>query len=413
MTDIEELLALPTPEVAAKKSKAEWPAQRITHGDGSMEVTTGREDASMPAGSDRERIFEYWNLNPEEWEIVDGSLLSNVWEAQTAGGGKIVLRQYKARLVPKDRLADVGEVLAAMKAAKPRQRKVPTEGRDGEVFVFAPSDLQIGKGAGAEGAGSQAIVTRTLECAQDALDRVQRLRKNGRKIERMCLALGGDMMEGVQASYSAQSYEIDLGLNQQMIVYTQLLWDLLHTFHDHFEAIDVPSVPSNHTEVRASKGSDLLTEIQDNYDLGVPAMIQIALNQHVDWMDHVQFWFPERQRGHLALPYEGIELGLVHGQQCGRGGQGSSAHKAMKWWIDQLQDQGSPLRECKVLLVGHTHHLNVVRQGSLTVVSLPSADNGSGSFRERSGLHTPPGVASFVLDPHERYPVQDLFVHSA
>lgn len=72
---------------------------RVTEGEWEAEAVT----QAIPDGAntDQDELIRLWNLDPQWWEIVDGSLLVNRWQAMTGkarNNEQVWMYQYKARL---------------------------------------------------------------------------------------------------------------------------------------------------------------------------------------------------------------------------------------------------------------------------------------------------------------------------
>lgn len=78
---------------AAPKPPLPFGSPRVTGDDWCVDAISGSFTDQV---ADERMLLEGWNLNPDEWQIIDGTLLVNRWQQRE--GSDLWLYQYKAKL---------------------------------------------------------------------------------------------------------------------------------------------------------------------------------------------------------------------------------------------------------------------------------------------------------------------------
>lgn len=321
-----------------------------------------------------------WTVDPESVRFTgwDG------WGRDEQNEAATSRKQYsfRARIVPARhiRTVDMSHWRDAIRRAKPSKRK-----HDGDrALVVCWSDWQIGK---ADGDGWRGTLDRFVDSIGAMQDRIRDEKPGALYV----LSLG-DMVEGCAGHYAQQTFTTQLNATQQQEVVTDMIVRGVKDLARHVGRMVVAPVGGNHGEVRRDGKS--FTDFADNYDVSLFRHAKRTIAENVDAYGHVSFNIPTRELTQ-TLDVNGVLVGIVHGHQFAGGG--TVEQKAMRWWRGQMEGM-QPVGDASILVSGHFHHLNVKRQGSRTWMQAPALDGGSDWFRDVSGLDSPPGTLSFVVE---------------
>jgi predicted phosphodiesterase len=378
----ERLAALISPGPSGSDTKAHntpesWRPRLEVDADGGFLVSTPRPAGEIPDAKDLLLEFE---LDPMAWSI--SSLRKSRWQNHAGEW----LEAYRATLTPihhRSSVSDEDLEKLVSEISKWRPSKT-TQKINGELaYVFAPSDQQIGKKQGDD--GTSGTVKRLLDITEQSVERLKELRKIGRSIGTVVIALPGDHVEGnVSQNGKLQGQaSSDLGLTEQTRVARRLLMAQIKAFAPLAERIIVPVVNGNHDEVTRQVSADP----SDGWNVEIASAAQDACAENEN-LSHVEFRFPDKQHQTLALEVCGTMLGLFHGHQTGK--------DVMKYLSEQSAGL-TPLGMCDVWISGHYHSFKSMDIGGRFWVQAPTTDPGSAWFRDRHGLESPPGVLTMVI----------------
>jgi predicted phosphodiesterase len=251
------------------------------------------------------------------------------------------------------------------------------------AYLFVPSDQQIGKKQGYD--GTETTVSRLFEMTDGAVQRLKDLRKIGRSIGTVVIALPGDHVEGnTSQNGKLQSQAAsDLGLTEQTRVARRLLLAQIKAFAPLADRVIVPVVNGNHDEVTRQVHADP----SDGWNVEIASAVQDACAENEN-LAHVEFRFPEKSHQTLAVEVCGTMLGLFHGHQTGSN------------VLPYLQKQSAgqtALGLCDVWVSGHYHNFKCMDIGERLWLQAPTTDVGSAWFRDRHGLESLPGILTMVI----------------
>jgi hypothetical protein len=155
--------------------------------DGGYVVSIPRPISEIPDA--RELLIEF-DLNPEHWAIT--SVRKSRWQRYDGE----LLESQRINIVPISSQTeldlDIKDLMKSMQNWKPGKKPPVTTGD--LAFIFAPSDQQLGKKANGE--GTKETVERIQVATEGAVHRLHDLRKVGRNIGTVVIALLGDHVEG-------------------------------------------------------------------------------------------------------------------------------------------------------------------------------------------------------------------------
>jgi len=371
-----EFAASQPPTPATRRTGTPTPpwSPRLELDEGAGELTTGVVDGDP----DWDSIFRHWNLDPALWEVVPGSLRVNAWEGPTADGTAI-FRQYRANVVRRRRPGvEVDEALRAV--ARWRPRKPAPEVDDPAAWVVAAADWQVG-GHG----GHEAFLDR-FRSTLDGLyaEAIKAVRGNARHL---VVALLGDMVEGVQGNYSAQTFEADLTVRDQVRMVRQCETALVKLLAPLFHRTTVVAVAGNH----GRNAPKVVTTPEDSLDLMAADGMAEALTESGMADRHaVEFVIPTETAVAL-VEAAGTQLLLAHGDQVA-----GSADKVRDWWRRTAFTRWGDADVAEVLLTGHRHHLRVeeLAVGRWLMVA-PTLGGESRWYADGGGGTSMPGTLTF------------------
>lgn len=219
----------------------------------------------------------------------------------------------------------------------------------------------------------------------EAVQRLKDLRKIGRSIGTVVIALPGDHVEGntSQGGKLQSPAASDLGLTEQTRVARRLLLAQIKAFAPLCDRLVVPVVNGNHDEVTRQVHADP----SDGWNVEIASAVQDACAENEN-LSHVEFRFPEKSHQTLAVDVCGTMLGLFHGHQTGS--------NVMKYLQEQSAGQ-TALGLCDVWVSGHYHNFKCMDIGERLWLQAPTTDVGSAWFRDRHGLESPPGILTMVI----------------
>lgn len=353
-----------------------WRPRMDVGPDGGYVVSTPRSTSEMP---DAISILQEFKLDPEHWTIT--SLRRGQWQKFDGEW----LESMRVNVVPtsisKENDLDLEKLVSEIAKWRPSTK---VKKQTGELaYVFAPSDQQIGKKG--SGGGTIDLVARVLETTEGGVHRLQELRKIGRPIGTVVIALLGDHVEGNVSQHGRLQGQAasDLGLTEQTRVARRLLMSQVKAFAPLAEKIIIPVVNGNHDEVTRQISADPA----DGWNVEIASAVQDACAENPE-LQHVEFRFPESDHQTLAININGTMLGLFHGHQVGR--------DVTKYLSGQAAGQ-TALGNCDVWLSGHYHHFKTMDIGPRFWAQCPTLDPGSAWFRDRTGLESPAGILSMVI----------------
>lgn len=350
------------------------------------QITTGALD-SEPSDALWSELLADWNLDPSTTEIVPGSIQVRGWDANVGGGEIRRLRYYRATIRTRQRSEDRADVEELCRRASSRRpRRVASAGSEDVSLVVPLSDWQIGKG---EGGGSPAAVERISAGIDAIADKVREMRRRGRAPGAIYLLGMGDTVEQCDGHYAQQTFSTDLDRREQKRVARRLWLRAVDVAAPLAERVVIAGVPGNHGENRRDGKS--FTTWTDNDDLAVIEETAEICAHNAGRYGHVSAVLARDLT--LVLGVSGVNVGLAHGHQFGRGG-GHAAGKAEKWWTGQIMGR-QPVADADILITGHLHHLVIAESSGRTHIQCPAQDGGSYWWTAQTGQHSPAGQLMF------------------
>lgn len=355
----------------------DWRPRLELDENGGFLVSTPRKENN----TDSIDILKEFKLDPEQWTVT--SIRTSRWQKYDEEW----LTSYRLNIIPRALeivlKKDLEETKKKILSWKPKTNLQKSKKED-LAFIFAPSDQQLGKTSNGE--GTPATVQRILDATQLSIDRYKELKKLGRPISKVVIALLGDHIEGITSQHGKLQapYSSDIGLTEQIKTARQLLFTQVKAFAEICPEIVVAVVNGNHDEVTRQ----MVVDPAEGWNTEIARGVADICSQN-STLSKVQFRFPASGHQTLALNVNGTMLGLFHGHQMKSGG-------VVKYISGQAAGN-TPIGNCDVWLSGHYHHFKCEDIGHRFWAQCPTLDSGSPWFRDRAGLESNPGVLTMVI----------------
>ena len=336
--------------------------------DGGFVVSTPRPDGNTPGA---EEILREANLDPAEWAVI--SHRRSRWQKYDGDW----LESFRVNVVPVT--TNVANDYDAEKLIESLTNWKPESSVDFEgdlTAVYSLGDTQYGKD------DTPAIVDRVLRSFNEAIEHHKYLQSKY-KISQIALPQLGDCIEGMTSQKGKVMGRHDIGVAQQVQVGRRILMNQIKAMAPFATKIIVPVVPGNHDEVQRF----LVSRPEDSWQIEIVRAVEDACLENEFLKDRVEFRYPAKDDSTLAVNLSGTLYGMAHGHQ---------ARDMVKWWSGQVMGRCS-VANADILNVGHLHHYDVKSVGMRLFIQNPAMDNGSGWFRDKSGLESHPGITSLVV----------------
>ena len=324
-----------------------------------------------------ERALRIMDLDPATHVVVGGAPKFSRWQLHDGSWRESV----RCQVAERDQEFDLDSLVKRLHSRRPL-RAVPEASGDGDAFIFAVSDMQLGKGEGGGPAGTVAIITAAVA---EAEQRIKALRRQGAALDTLVICDVGDATEGVCGHYSTQLYTVQLDRREQLRLSREMFTMCVSRLAPLFGRVVLTGVPSNHSENR--QAGKMVTRISDDDGLATLEQVMEAVRLSERY-PQVELVLPPGDEPWVVLPL-GPGLAIFHGHLAG-------SSDLERWWSGQAQGK-QPVGEAGVLLSGHYHHVRYSEKSGRTWLQCPAADGGSAWWTNKTGQSSPPGVMSFVL----------------
>jgi hypothetical protein len=345
---------------------------------------------------DWSRIFRIFQLNADEFEVVDDTVRMSTWQQSKAtdnGDRDLVqLYSYSARFKrkPKARLTDA-EIDARRKAvAKWKMPKVrhPKRTETPVAAVINLADIQGGK---SEGGGVAATQQRLLD---GLLNIDQWLNRMGDdyNLNEVVLVNNGDPMENCAGNYASQLFTVELNTRQQMNFVLDVWEQYAKHLFPYFERAQFVSVLCNHGEFGRMGGPKSQTSDSDNAGGFLAETLRRILDR--DEFAHVQWTIPHDEMNVYA-DVAGVPMAFNHGHKI----PGNDASGFEKWLNGQVRGDTNAHR-ARIWQTAHRHHFAAWDMGSCSVFQAPSLDGGSKWLTDMTGRYSRSGILAYLVGEH-------------
>jgi predicted phosphodiesterase len=349
--------------------------------------------------SDWDVLLAELGYDADLYQIIEPVKIS-AWDVSTEDGTKRMY-SYKAGIRAKQitqyRDDDYKDVVAQIKKHRPMRE---LEGGDA-VFVINLADWQLGK---ADGDGTHGTVKRLMRRFDLIVERINELKKAGRKIQKIIIAGLGDLEEGCDGHYASQTFTVQLNRRQQIRLLRRLLTQIITRVAKLAPEVEVYAVPGNHGENR--KDGKSYTTRGDNDDVAVFEMVAEILSANPAAYGHVKFFLPEDDI-YMIAEAAGKQIGFFHGHVTPNGADPQK--KIREWWKNQAFSKNA-IGYVDILVTGHYHHFSVIEYDNEAIhMQCPAEDGGSEWYNDLTGVDSRPGTLTFLIDSSGK-PYRDLEV---
>lgn len=357
---------------------------------------------SEPDSSIWLNLIEDWELDPNEVEVVKGSVQVRAWDGNLGEGVVKRFKYYRATLQPKtlqsaeEHQIDIEELLKLIKGRKPIQL-AKAEGIETSFLVLL-SDWQIGNG---EAGGTDKIIEQILASRDRVIARAKQLRKLGLIGDTVTLAGLGDLAEGCFGWYPVQLFEVDRNIREQDRIVRHLIIEWIDGLVAAGFKVIAFGVGGNHGEQRLN--GKAYTNFSDNRDVQAFEIVAEILAGNPRY-ENVSFPLQILDHSNLCatLDISGVPCSFVHGHQFGSGGTGNKINAIEKWFNGQVMGR-RPVADCEILFNGHFHHFLASEATGRQVFQSPASDTGSEWFSASTGRSSYPGVLTLVVGTDAGY----------
>jgi len=351
---------------------------------------------------DFSRIFRIFQLDPDEFEVVDDTVRMTTWQ-QSKGledgtRDMVQLYSYGARFKrkPKARLSD--EEIAArraevakwkMRSSASKSTKKMHSNASEVAAVINLADIQGGKSEGGGVAATQQRLLDGLENVQRWLDRM----RSEYNVTEIVLANNGDPMENCAGNYSAQLFTVELNHRGQMNFVLDM-WTLYakHLFPQ-FDKAQFVSVLCNHGEFGRMGGGKSQTSDSDNAGGFLAESLRRVLEDRPEF-EHVEWTIPHDEMN-VYVEAAGVPIAFNHGHKI----PGSDANGFEKWLNGQVRGDDNAHR-ARIWQTAHRHHFATWDMGSCSVFQAPSLDGGSKWLKDMNGRYSRSGILTYLVGEH-------------
>jgi hypothetical protein len=388
------ILGVVNPPVTPPKG---WEAKVEFDGEAGEVVTPPQTDLNI---TDFTKILTESGFDPEEYEI-EGSIRFSRWQVFDGTDRK----SYKFRVIKKNPSTfDLPTLVREVKenvffVGSQNIGEAPKPKNHSRTLIVPFSDLQAGK-VGSRG-DSKALTERVLEKKEKLEAYIQQ-----QGCSEAVFLDGGDVVESFENT-AQQGFTNDLSIMQQLDLAGTLEQEFITLLAKYHDKVTVGGVPSNHGAWR--KGKDVLGRPSDDWGLFLLRQIEKAYKLSEATYGHVEFVYPGEWEKSLAIPVQGLDIGLVHGED-------SSLAQMENWWAKQVHGN-SPIADVDILITAHYHTLGLKPSGRSRKtgkqkywIATPTLDNGRDWWANKSGSDSDPGLMAFVIDSEIGFDLQSFTV---
>jgi len=334
-------------------------------------------------------IFKRFNLDPNEFVIVDDTVRMSNWQQSKGledGTRDIVnLYSYRATFTRKvAALVDVKGMTASLRAWKPAKRTAAPMGAPVTMFL-GWADWQLGKG---EGDGTAGTTQRILDSFQAASDRITTLRKHGVNIDSILFGNMGDHTEAVTGHYTSQTYSVDLNQRDQLNLALELNLTGIKALAPMVEFAHYSACLCNHGQWQRLAGKQI-TDDSDNSTGFIGDTLKTVCDLHPA-LNHMN-WIIPRDEMITTGTFSGVNVAMSHGHKIS-GNEENWLAKQSAWL--QTRKNFRP----ELWVTAHKHTALNEDMGNYHRVQCATNDPGSKSFTDGTGKFSTQGTTTFLID---------------
>lgn len=395
---------------------------KVTKIQGSIDVdgegaTVNNIVVDSPILDDWGPVFELFNLNPNEFEVVDDTVRMSTWQqskgAEDGTRDSIQLYSYSARFrrVNKEMISPeiVERWRAGLLSSIPifKRRLHPSMAGEPLTYLVLVADPQLGKKNTTE---AEANWRRGVT---EHAHKIVQLLELGHRIERIHIAFQGDETENCMGNYANQPATIELNRSQQL----ELDYDLTVWTIKHLAAIGLPisvsSVISNHGEwTRWALSKDTVTSRNDNASTYIRRQVMRLFSELEPFGGPMIDWYIGDDTPGVTVSLSGVDCYFSHGYV--EKGKGATTEARMQNAIER-QILGDTDRHGKTPLwfMAHYHHFYTNEFQERTLFGCPAleAEKSSEYMRDQYGVWSKAGMLGLLVGTHTSRRYSDINIY--
>lgn len=358
---------------ASKEAPKQYRAGYTLNGDTGT-GSTGPFDPNSELITTNDDILRKMGLDPNSW-IIEGNI--HQWSKQMTDGTmrvSIFAGFHRKTEAASKAAQELAKLIPRVKPKKPDT----TRSRE---MVVCLSDFQTGKD-GPDAAGPEDLTARY----RSALAKIIGIAKH-EKPRRIIIIDVGDSVENITSSAPNQSSHNWLEFPDQLRLWQRTLTQTIISLYPYAPTIDVGAVPSNHAEVRDSRGK----VGYGDYGIGVAHTVEESLTDLSDYK--VTFHYPPTKYDTMTpIPVDSGLLVACHGHMA------RSLLKFPDYVAEQAASARNPFHDSTIVVHGHWHTPGYTWSRGRDILSCPMFDPGSAWFEQRTGEYSNPSIATFFVD---------------
>lgn len=369
---------------------------------GSLDVTKDGAQANnivveSPILDDWTPVFALFNLNGDEFEVVDDTVRMSTWQTsrRTDDGDRdtVQLYSYSARFKrkPRARLSDAEIAERRAEVAKwriPKCQKRTENGTD-VAAVINLADIQGGK---SEGGGVAATQQRLLDGLEN-IDRWLTRMGGDYNVNEVVLVNNGDPYEGCAGNYASQLFTVELNHRGQMNFVLDVWQQYAKHLFPKFEKARFVSVLCNHTQMGRMGSPKNQTSDSDSGGAFLAETLRRVLEGRPEFA-HVEWTIPHDEMSVFPI-VAGVPMGFTHGHTI----PGNDASGFEKWLNGQVRGDNQA-HAARIWQTAHRHHFAAWDMGSCSVFQAPSLDGGSKWLTDMTGRYSRSGILAYLVGNH-------------
>lgn len=347
----------------------------------------------LALASDWDAVFRKFNLDPQDFVIVDDTVRCSTWQQSKAledGTRDVVqLYSYRARFARKTVGAtDLAELTASLRKWSPAASQKRTGSGTPVTMFVGWADWQLGKG---EGDGTKGTTARVLASFDAVAERVRKLQADGLNIERLLLANMGDHTEAVTGHYTSQTYNVDLNQRDQLNLAIELNLTGIKALAPLVEHVTYAACLCNHGQWQRLGGKQF-TDDADNSTGFIGDTLKTVCDLHPA-LAHMD-WIIPRDEMITTGTFSGVNVAMGHGHKIG-GNEENWLAKQSAWL--QTTQHFTP----ELWATAHRHAASLEDFGPYHRIQCTTNDPGSKSFTDGTGKFSTRGTTTFLIGQHD------------
>jgi len=362
-------------------------------------------------------VFKLFNLDPDEFEVVDDTVRMSTWQQskrlENGERDTIQLWSYSARfrrvnkdMIPALQIREWREAILDSDIMPPEVDYRHLANAICTTYVMLIADPQLGK------KGTEEAVHNWKRGVRGHLRQLRVLQEQGHYIERIHVAFQGDEHENVVNSYTNQPHTIELNRNAQL----ELDFDLsLWTFREVFKTglpVSASSVISNHGLWTRNDSKDPVTTNNDNSSTYIRRQVKKFFDelepytrQHIDWT------IGDDTPG-VVVDLSGVPSYFSHGFiEKGKGG--TTEAKVQNAVEQQILGDTSRLGKVPLWFMAHYHHFYTNEFQDRTLFGCPALEalKSSEYMKDQYGVWSLPGMLGLLVGHHTERRFSDINIY--